>query len=73
MGQSLTQNYLHITFSTQHLQPLITPAIETSLHDYLGGVCKQMECWPVKVVGYKDHVHILCVLSKKLALMKLIQ
>jgi len=73
MGQSLVKNYLHIVFSTKYRQPLITTAIEHSLYEYLGGICKQMDCWPVKVGGYRDHVHILCVLSKKVMLMKLIQ
>ena len=32
-----------------------------------------MECNPIIVGGYKDHVHILCSLSRKIALMKLIE
>lgn len=32
-----------------------------------------MECLPVKIGGYSDHVHILCMLSKKIALMKLLE
>jgi len=73
MGQSLVKNYLHIVFSTKHRQPLIIPTIETELHNYLGGICKNLECYPVKVGGYTDHIHILCILSKKLALVKLME
>ncbi len=32
-----------------------------------------MECNPVQVGGVKDHIHILCLLSRKIALMKLIE
>ena len=32
-----------------------------------------MECHPIKIGGYTDHVHILCMLSKKIALMKLLE
>jgi REP element-mobilizing transposase RayT len=32
-----------------------------------------MECYPIKVGGYTDHIHILCYLSKKIALMKLLE
>ena len=32
-----------------------------------------MECYPVKIGGYTDHIHILCMLSKKIALMKLME
>ncbi|HWA05229.1 MAG TPA: transposase [Ignavibacteria bacterium] len=32
-----------------------------------------MECTPIKIGGYTDHGHIVCLLSKKIALMKLIE
>ena len=73
MGQSLVRNYLHIVFSTKHRQPLINPSIETELHKYICGICSNLECYPVQIGGYTDHVHILCVLSKKLALIKLLE
>ena len=73
MGQSLVKNYLHIIFSTKYRQPLIHPPFEEQLHAYLGGICKNLECQPIKIGGYTDHVHILCMLSKKLALMKLVE
>lgn len=73
MGQSLVKNYMHIVFSTKHRQPMIHPPFESELHSYLAGICKNMECQPIKVGGYTDHVHILCMLSKKIALMKLLE
>lgn len=73
MGQSLVMNYLHIVFSTKHREPMIDDAIENQLHNYLGGICKNLECQPIKVGGYTDHIHILCLLSKKIALVKLME
>ena len=73
MGQSLVKNYIHIVFSTKHRVELITPPYEEELHAYIGGVCKKLECQPIKVGGYTDHVHILCMLSKKIALMNLLE
>lgn len=73
MGQSLVKNYLHIVFSTKYRAPIIHPPYELELHAYLGGICKELECTPIKVGGYTDHVHILCMLSKKIALMKLLE
>ncbi len=73
MGQSLVKNYIHIVFSTKHRAPLIHPPYEAELHSYLGGICKNLECQPVKIGGYTDHIHILCMLSKKIALMKLLE
>ena len=73
MGQSLVKNYIHIVFSTKHREPLIHEPVESELHAYLGGICKNLECHPIKVGGHTDHVHILCMLSKKIALMKLLE
>jgi len=47
--------------------------MEEELHTYMGGICKRLECHPIKIGGYTDHVHILCMLSKKIALMKLLE
>lgn len=73
MPQSIAYNYLHITFSTKYRVPMIDEAIEEELFKYIGGICKNLECNPIKVGGYRDHIHILCVLSRKIALMKLLE
>lgn len=73
MGQSLVKNYIHIIFSTKHREPFIHQSVENELYRYIGGICKEMECPPIKVGGYTDHVHLLCMLSKKIALMKLLE
>lgn len=73
MGQSLVKNCIHITYSTKYRQPLITDQIELELFSYLGGICNKLECQTITVGGYRDHVHILCFLSKKISLMKLME
>ncbi|MGC4103469.1 IS200/IS605 family transposase [Ferruginibacter sp.] len=73
MSQSLVRLSTHITFSTKYRQPLIDAAIESELHAYIGGVCNIMECIPIKVGGYTDHIHVLCFLSKRVALMDLLE
>jgi REP element-mobilizing transposase RayT len=49
------------------------PAKEDELYSYLGGICNNLESHVIKVGGYTDHIHILCMLSKKVALMKLLE
>ena len=73
MGQSLVNNYVHITFSTKHRAHLIHPPTESELHSYLGGICNKLKCQPIKIGGHTDHVHILCMLSKNIALAKLLE
>ena len=73
MGQSLNQNYLHLVFSTKYRQHLIHPPYEEELHAYMGGICKRLECQPIKIGGYTNHVHILSKLSPKITVMKLLE
>jgi len=71
MSQSLARLSIHITFGIKYCQHLIDAVIEPELHAYLGAVCNEMDCQSIKVGGYTDHVHLLCFLSRKLALMDL--
>ncbi|ADQ78357.1 transposase [Paludibacter propionicigenes WB4] len=73
MAQSLVKNYIHLVFSTKQRHPFIDESIENELFNYLGGICKNLECQPIIVGGHADHVHILCLLSRKIALMKLLE
>lgn len=73
MGQSLVKNYVHITFSTKNRVPLISEEVENELYSYIGGICKKLECSPIKIGGFYDHVHIFTSLSKKISLMILLE
>ena len=73
MPQSLSKVYVHIIFSTKNRQNLIDDGIKNSLFEYLGGICKGLECNPVKVGGHKNHVHLLCLLSRKVSQMRLLE
>ena len=73
MPQSLSQIYIHIIFSTKYRAPFIDNGIADELYAYLGGICKSLDCPPIKVGGYRDHVHILCKFSKKILLISLLE
>jgi REP element-mobilizing transposase RayT len=60
-------------FSTKKRYPFIDDNLKEKLWAYLGGICKGLECNPIQVGGYNDHVHILCLLSKKITQMKLVE
>jgi putative transposase len=47
--------------------------VESEIQAFIGEICNNLECHVIKVGGYTDHVHILCFLSKKIALVKLIE
>ena len=73
MPQSLSKVYTHIIFSTKHRKNLIDEQIEKDLYNYNGGICKDLECNPVQVGGHKNHIHLLSLLSRKIAQMSLVQ
>ena len=73
MPQSLSKVYVHITFSTKHRYPFIDKNIENELWTYIGGTCKSLECNPIRVGGHRDHIHICCLLSKKITQIKLLE
>ncbi len=72
MSQSLSEIYLHVIFSTKYREPVLHKTIQPDMWSYIGSMCNKLACLPVKVGGYYDHVHILCRLSKKIAVMKLL-
>ncbi len=39
----------------------------------MGGICNNLDCSPIIIGGWVDHVHILCKLSQKIPLMKLVE
>jgi len=73
MAQSLSKVYVHITFSTKKRYPFIDEFVRENLWEYLGGICRGLECNPIQVGGYNDHVHICCLLSKKITQIKLLE
>ena len=73
MGQSLVKNYVHIVFSTKYRQPLITEEIEKELYNYMLEICRRLNCDPIIIGGFTDHIHILCKLSTRIPLMKLLE
>lgn len=73
MSQSLSAVNTHITFSTKNRENLIDEYVRERLFEYLGGICKGLECNPVRIGGYRDHIHILCTLSRKISQAKLLE
>ncbi len=73
MPQSLVKNYIHLIYSTKNREPFIQERFRNELYNYIGGICNKLECYPVKIGGIADHMHILCLLSKKMTLIKLIE
>lgn len=73
MPQSLSNIHVLLTWSTKRREPLIDRQLQKKLFAYISGICKRVECYPIRVGGDKDHVHVYCQLSRKIGLMKFLE
>ncbi|MCD8177327.1 MAG: transposase [Tannerellaceae bacterium] len=73
MSQSLSLMYVHLVFHIGNKSVSIQPTDSARLYSYISGILKEKECFPVRIGGMPDHVHILFVLSKNIALADLVR
>jgi len=73
MSQSLSKLYIHIVFHIKNDSVAIRSSEEQRLYAYMGSVLKTNHSIPIAINGTHDHVHILCVMSKNIALAKLLE
>ena len=75
MPQSLAKVIVHIIYSTKHRKPwLHDPRIRCELYAYNATVLRNdVDSPAILVNGVEDHIHILCRLSRKFAVMDVIK
>jgi REP element-mobilizing transposase RayT len=74
MGQSLSQIYLHVVFSTKNRVPFLHDRmLREKMHAYLAGTCRNLHSPSLIVGGVEDHVHLLLRLAKDLSVSVLVR
>ena len=74
MPQSLARVVLHVAFSTKNRVPFLKDQeLRARLHAYMAGVLQNIGCEPILIGGVEDHVHILCNLSRTVAIAGLVE
>jgi putative transposase len=75
MPQSLAKVLVHIVYSTKDRRPwLQTEKIRTELYKYKATILRDKVDSPALIIGgVEDHIHALCLLSRKFAIMKVIE
>ena len=71
MSQSLSKLYVHLIFHIKSSSVTIRDEDKNSLYSYMGSIIKDNESIPILINGTAEHVHVLCVMSKNIALAKL--
>jgi len=68
MPQSYVNLLYHIVFSTKDREPLLTPAHQTRLYEYIGGIVRKQGGVALAINGMEDHVHLFAKLRQDKAL-----
>jgi len=73
MSQSLSKLFVHIVFHVKNNRIKILEEDKKELYAYIASIIKDNESIPIVINGVEDHVHVLCVLSKNIALAILVE
>ena len=73
MPQSLANVLVHLVFSTKDRVPLIRSDVEPELYAYTSKVLDTSDSPMIVIGGMEDHVHILFKLSRKFAIMDIVE
>jgi REP element-mobilizing transposase RayT len=73
MGQTFTQLYYHLVFSTKERYPFLDGDLQPRMFAYLGGILRELRGTALQVGGMLDHVHILCSLPPTISISKALQ
>jgi putative transposase len=73
MAQTMVEILVHVIFSTKNRENLIKPEIETELWAYIGGILRKHESVLLSANGTENHVHLLILQSKKIALSDMVR
>jgi REP element-mobilizing transposase RayT len=72
MPQTLSFNLVHIVFSTKNRAPLIHEDTIATLHAYLAGTARRLDCECYRAGGVNDHVHLAVKLATTKTAAKLV-
>ena len=75
MPQSLAKVNVHIIFSTKNRKPWLKDRdLRSELFSYMATILKNAVDSPTIIInGVEDHIHILCRLSRKFAIMDVVK
>ncbi len=72
MPQSLSQNIVHIIFSTKNRRPCLAAETRERLYPYMSNLIRERRSECYRIGGVEDHVHLAVRLTPTMALSKFI-
>jgi REP element-mobilizing transposase RayT len=71
--QSLAQIFVHVVFSTKKRESVLDDSIRPELHDYFGGIIKNLDGALLAAGSVADHIHLLISHPRTCAPAELVQ
>ena len=73
MSHSFPKVWVHLIFGTKLRAPLITPAVEPKMHNFLKQQLIDKGCYVKAINGTQDHIHALFSLNQNISLADLVK
>lgn len=73
MANTYTQIYIHLVFSVEERQNLISKKYKEEMHKYITGIIRNKDQKLIAINSMPDHVHILVGIEPNIALSDLVQ
>ena len=73
MANSYISVFVHIIFSTQNREPLLTSSLRDRLWAYMGGIARENKIKAISIGGRLDHSHMLLSIPGNIAVSKAVQ
>lgn len=74
MPQSLAKVIVHIVYSTKNREPWLNESeLRRELYAYGSSILSNADCPVIVMGGVEDHIHIMCLLSRKVAIMDMVK
>ena len=73
MAQSLCKIYIHLIFHVKTTSPAIRDSDLDRVHSYIGQLVNTTGCKEIRAGGVGDHVHVLFMQSKDVALSHVVE
>ena len=65
MANNYTQFNIHIIFAVKGRENILAKKFRNDLFQYISGILRNINQYPLAVNGYKDHVHVFFELNPK--------
>ena len=73
MANSYTSLFVHVIFSTNNRERVLTSGVRARLWPYMGGIARENRMKALSVGGTLDHVHLLILIPPVMPVAKAVQ